>query len=266
MEGGLRCEGTIKKSLPGKPLVSIITVVYNRSKYLEQAILSVLSQTYKNIEYIIIDGGSTDGTLDVVKRYNYHVSFWMSEKDDGMYYALNKGITLANGEVIGICHSDDYYYSNEIVNHIVEKHQIAKADVYHGDGIYLKEISKESDRNLVVKSDSGLILKTHNSIVHPTTFISKDIFNKFGLYCTKYKSASDYEFMMRLVMNGCKFIHIGEVVTCIRVTNTDRVSNNCYGHLEVYSIHKYHKTGNHNKYLVSYLKCKIRRIIKMLVY
>lgn len=91
------------------PLISIITVVYNGEKYLEQTIQSVINQTYKNIEYIVIDGGSTDGTLDIIKKYEEHISYWVSESDKGLYDAMNKGIGVAKGELIGMINSDDWY-------------------------------------------------------------------------------------------------------------------------------------------------------------
>lgn len=264
ISGGNRSRGINKHSSIENPVVTIITVVYNRVKYLEQSILSVLNQTYKNIEYIIIDGGSTDGTLKVIKEYDNMIDYWLSEPDKGMYYALNKGIALASGELIGICHSDDYYHSNDLIYQLVEFHKVVKSDVYHGDAIYLLE-TKEKTKLISIKSDHEKILQTHRSIIHPTTFIAKDIFRKYGFYDTKYKSASDYEMMIRLMKYGCIFQHFGLIISCIRLSNQDRVSNNCYGHIEAYSIHKYHKTGNHNKYLFSYLECKSKRILKKII-
>lgn len=245
------------------PLISVITVVLNRVNYIEQTILSVVNQTYKNIEYIIIDGGSTDGTIEIIKKYEDRIDYWISEKDEGMYYALNKGIKLAKGELIGICHSDDYYYSNDVLESLAKLHKIAEADVYHGDAVCLMDTSGEK-KMINIFSNADLVMKTHNSIVHPTTFISKEAFNRFGLYETKYKSASDYELMVRLKKNGCKFHHIGKVVSCIRVNVEGRISNNCNGHLEVYSIQKQYKTGYHNRYLITYLYCQLKRIAKRL--
>lgn len=113
-EGGLRTKGYFKKSYKDKPLVSIITVVLNGEKYLEETILSVLNQTYDNVEYIIIDGGSTDGTLDIIKKYEHAIDYWVSERDRGIYDTMNKGITVASGEWIELLNAGDFYESGAI--------------------------------------------------------------------------------------------------------------------------------------------------------
>jgi len=104
----------IKKDKINFPLISIITVSFNSEKYIEQTIKSVLDQSYKNIEYIIIDGGSSDQTVKIIKKYNNKIDYWVSQKDSGLWNAMNKGINLCNGSVIGIINSDDYYYKNAI--------------------------------------------------------------------------------------------------------------------------------------------------------
>ena len=108
-EGGLRTQCYFKNSLENKPLVTIITVVFNGEAYLEETIQSVINQTYDNVEYIIIDGGSTDGTLDIIKKYENQIDYWISEKDHGIYDAFNKGISLAQGTLVGIQNADDYF-------------------------------------------------------------------------------------------------------------------------------------------------------------
>ena len=126
-QGGLSLIGKHKRNIEGKPLVTIITIVKNGEKYIENAIKSVINQTYENIEYIIIDGRSTDRTLDIIATYNESIDYWISEKDSGISDAFNKGINLANGELIGIVNSDDWLETNAvetIVNHLDEKHSI----------------------------------------------------------------------------------------------------------------------------------------------
>src|ERR1700739_1974354 len=108
MQGGTRIAGKQKQSINGIPLVSVITVVYNGAKFIEQAIQSVLNQSYKNIEYIVIDGGSNDGTVDIIKKYDKQINYWQSERDGGIYFAMNKGVSLATGELIGILNTDDF--------------------------------------------------------------------------------------------------------------------------------------------------------------
>ena len=108
-EGGLRMQGYLKKAYEHKPLISIVTVVLNDAKHLEQAIKSVLGQTYDNIEYLIIDGGSTDGTLDIIRKHEKAIDYWVSEPDSGIYDAMNKGVSLATGDLIALLNSDDWY-------------------------------------------------------------------------------------------------------------------------------------------------------------
>src|SRR5574342_808175 len=113
-EGGLRAKGFLRKSSAENPLVSVITVVYNGARHLEQTLLSVINQGYGNIEYIVVDGGSVDGTLDIIGKYEDRIDYWVSEPDDGTYDAMNKGIELAHGELIGLLNSDDYYEPDAI--------------------------------------------------------------------------------------------------------------------------------------------------------
>jgi cellulose synthase/poly-beta-1,6-N-acetylglucosamine synthase-like glycosyltransferase len=113
-EGGLRTKNYFKKSFENKPLISIITVVYNGEKFLEETIKSVINQTYDNVEYIIIDGGSSDGTIDIIKKYEDYIDYWVSEKDNGIYDAMNKGIDLATGIWINFMNAGDLFFDNTI--------------------------------------------------------------------------------------------------------------------------------------------------------
>lgn len=125
LEGGLKIKGLFnKKTKKEKPLVSIVTPVYNGEKYLEDTIQSIIKQTYDNIEYIIIDGGSTDKTLDIIKKYEDKIAYWMSEQDRGMYDGINKGFKMATGEIFAWLNSDDKYYHSavEIVVGIFNKY------------------------------------------------------------------------------------------------------------------------------------------------
>jgi len=110
VEGGLRCQNRDERFLPGKPVISIVTVVLNGENYLEETIQSVLDQTYENVEYIIIDGGSKDDTINIIRKYENKISYWMSEQDSGLYDGLSKGLLLARGSIIGYCNAGDYYH------------------------------------------------------------------------------------------------------------------------------------------------------------
>lgn len=188
-EGGLRGKGYFKSSYPSKPLISIITVVYNGEKYLEETIQSVINQSYNNIEYIIIDGGSTDGTLDIIKKYEDYIDYWISEKDYGLYHAMNKGIEASRGEIIGMINSDDYYFKDAFAN-VVGSYQnnsldecIFCGDIMHGD--------------ILVKGWRQNNIKIGAFAPHPSMFVPKKIYDKIGVYKLQYKIASDYDFMYR---------------------------------------------------------------------
>jgi glycosyltransferase involved in cell wall biosynthesis len=260
-EGGMRTSGICKLSSSELPLVSIITVVYNRKTFLEQTIRSVLDQTYGNIEYIIIDGGSTDGSLEIIKKYNDRIDYWLSEPDEGMYYALNKGIRCSSGEYVGICHSDDYFYNCDVVQQLARLLMVEDADICHGDMITLNSDGSFGNR---IISEAGKITETNNGIIHPSAFIKKEMFTRFGLYDTSFKSASDYELMVRFYSNGCMFKHLDSIVTVMRVGNHGRISANCYGLLEDFRIHRKYKTGNSNRFLLKYLYCIIHSSAKRL--
>ncbi len=169
--GGISLQKGIKKSQKDKPLITIITIVFNGEKFLEDAIKSVINQTYDNIEYIIIDGNSKDGTLDIIKKYESKIDLWISEPDEGIYDAMNKGIGLANGEVIGLLNADDYYESDSLEK-IQKKHITDSADIYYGNMIVVKQRTKEMIEKRYPnfkKLYFGMYLN------HPATFVKKEV-------------------------------------------------------------------------------------------
>ena len=177
-----------------KPLVSVITVVYNASKTLEQTILSVINQTYATIEYIIIDGGSTDGTIDILKKYNKNISFWSSEPDKGLYDAMNKGILHAKGEIIGMINSDDWYELNAVELIVKSYTENPNKCIFHGDRFdILEDGSKRVKKFHPSKFKFLYYGMTYN---HPSMFVSKKIYEN-ELYNTNLKSLSDYEFVLK---------------------------------------------------------------------
>jgi len=117
-EGGLRTKRYLKKSCKDKPLISIVTIVFNNEEHLENTILSIISQTYDNVEYIIIDGGSTDGTLDIIKKYEAQIDYWVSEKDEGIYDAMNKGTNFSSGDWLNFMNAGDSFYSVSVIEDI----------------------------------------------------------------------------------------------------------------------------------------------------
>ena len=187
-----------------KPLISIITVVYNGAKTLEQTIQSVINQTYNNIEYIIIDGGSTDSTLDTIKKYENHISQWVSEPDKGLYDAINKGISIANGELTGMINSDDWYEENavELIVDAYQKHP--KKRIFHGDRFDVLENGSKSIRKFHPSKFKFLYYgMTYN---HPSMFIHRDIYNK-SFYNINLKALSDYEFVLKQFLKNKNSFH-----------------------------------------------------------
>ena len=193
-EGGLRTQNIIKKNLPNRPLITIITAVLNNEKYLEESILSLHKQKYDNYEHIVVDGGSKDKTLEVIKKYENRIDYWCSEKDRGIYDAFNKGMQLANGEYLGFLNSDDVYTDDALE-------------------ILYKYINNYPSKDFIfgsVKKHWGILhgykpYKIHWSwgfySSHSTGFfIKKKAAKEVGLYNLKYKYSSDYDYFFRMIV------------------------------------------------------------------
>ncbi len=178
--------------------VTLITATYNSEKYLEECILSVINQQYKNIEHIIIDGKSKDGTLAIIKKYESKIARWISETDRGMYDAINKGMEMATGDIIGILNSDDMLDSEEVIGWIVNAFEEKKVDSIYGDLEYVDA----TDTNKIYRIWKGKEYKRslfHMGWMpaHPTFYFRTELFKKYGGYENHYYSAADYEFMAR---------------------------------------------------------------------
>lgn len=195
--------------------ISIITVVYNGAKTLEQTIQSVINQTYDNIEYIIIDGGSTDGTLEIIEKYDKHIAKWVSEPDKGLYDAMNKGIRMANGELIGMINSDDWY-EIDAVSLIVDAYiNNPRKQIFHADRY---DVFKNDERKIKKFHPSSFKFKyycmTYN---HPTMFISKNLYQKY-LYNTDLKVLSDYLFVLKaFIADSTIFFYINTPIVNYRL-------------------------------------------------
>lgn len=255
MEGGARTLGIIKKTELNLPLVTIITVVLNGESFLEQTINSVLNQTYTNIEYIIIDGGSKDKTLTIINKFKNKIDYWISEPDNGLYFAMNKGIGLANGDLIGILNADDYYEPNAI-SQIINSYLKTNAAILHGD------IILESNKSKIrMKPDFNKMMQ-QPSIFHPTCFVKKEVYNKINCFNTSYKISADYDFLLRCIKNNFKFEYVPEIITHFRPGG---MSASCASNIEGYKIMKYHKTGFHQQVIWRTIKCYIKTFIKKVI-
>lgn len=183
-------------------MISIITATYNSAETINDTIKSVLCQTNKDFEYIIVDGGSTDETIDIVKSYESEFSGrlkWVSEKDKGIYDAMNKGIKLASGDIIGILNSDDYYTSDDILQTIADAFKCQNVDAIYGDIHFIKDgVPDKCVRYYSSRLFSPFWLRFGFMPAHPSFYCKRDVFDKSGLYRLDYKIGSDYEMMVRL--------------------------------------------------------------------
>lgn len=182
--------------------LSIITVCYNSAKYIRFAIDSVLSQSYTNIEYIIIDGGSTDGTLEILNEYADQVSFILSEPDDGIYDAMNKGISKASGEVVGILNSDDFYPHKHVIADVVNCFENKNdVDMVLGNVTFVNTTDLINPVRLYSSFRfSSWKLRFGFMPAHPASFIKKSAYNKVGLYKNGYKIAADFDIFVRMLL------------------------------------------------------------------
>lgn len=177
--------------------VTIVTVSYNSEKTIRRTIESVLSQTYKNVEYIIIDGKSTDNTIKIVKEYEDKFNGrmrWVSEPDKGIYDAMNKGIKMASGELVGILNSDDYYEPDAVEN-MVNALGTEKYQILYG---FMRTLRNSEEYSIAIRTHKDL---RNGMISHPTCFVTKKLYDDFGMYDTRYKSVADYDFMLRMFDN-----------------------------------------------------------------
>ena len=232
-------------------LCSVITVSYNSEKTIERTIESVLSQTYKNIEYLIIDNNSSDGTIEIVKRYEPLFEGrlkWISEPDKGIYDAMNKGIRMASGELIGIINSDDYYEPKA-----VEDMMLSMSDKPY-------QILYGLLRTLENGVETGISLSSHvllreRMIDHPACFVTKRLYDELGAYDTQFISAADYDFMLRMFEN--KEVCFTPVYKLIANFSTGGMCTSAKAYYDLLKVQKKHGIISEKEYNKTVFKCKI---------
>ncbi|WP_281298251.1 glycosyltransferase family 2 protein [Flavobacterium limnophilum] len=224
--------------------VSIITVCYNRKETIEQSIQSVLGQDYPQIEYIVVDGASTDGTTEIIEKYSDKISQYISEPDQGMYDAINKGLAMATGDVVGLMHSDDEFYDRSVVSKIVEAFKKSpNSDAIYGDGVY---VSNDDEQKLIRNRIGGAYdfnkIKSGWLPLHPTVYIKKSIIEKYGYYNLDFTIASDTEFLLRyLFKHKINISYLHHYVVKMRMGGMSTSYKRAFEVLrEDYRIYKYH--------------------------
>jgi len=195
------------------PKISIITISFNSDQHLEETIQSVIAQTYSNIEYIVVDGGSTDTTLDIIRRHEQHIDRWISEPDDGISDAMNKGVSLATGDFIYFLHSDDYLGNNDAIEE-------ACRHLSETDDVFLFSIYLELDGKISLHRPRGfntwLLFK--NGIYHQSTICSKRLFDEIGLFDPSFQIAMDYDFFLRAYKSGKGAVSVNMPLGTMRLT------------------------------------------------
>ncbi len=191
--------------------VSIITVSLNSVNTIERTMQSVIGQTYSDVEYIVIDGGSTDGTKDMIEQYKDHIACWISEKDNGIYDAMNKGLDLASGEIIGILNSDDWYEKDAVAK-VVGEFEKSDADMVYGRVAFVY-----SNGVQYVNKNAGLsTVRYQMAPPHPATFVRRSIYERVGKFDTRYRIAADYDMLLRIYTRHGRIREIPEVLTYFR--------------------------------------------------
>lgn len=199
--------------------VSIITVCFNCVETIEDTIRSVVTQDYSNKEYIVVDGGSTDGTTDIINRYRSFIQHFISEKDNGLYDALNKGVLLATGDVVAILHADDIYSHEKVLSNVMQAFETSSTDTLYGDLQYVDR----KNTSMVVRNWVSGTYAPENFLKgwmppHPSFFVKRSCYGEVGSFNTSLRSAADYEFMLRTLYKFRKTTqYLPEVLVKMRV-------------------------------------------------
>ncbi len=199
-------------------MISVITICKNEAKYIEKTIRSVLNQSYGDIEYIVIDGGSTDGTADIISRYSDQLSYFVSEPDNGIYNAFNKGLRACHGEIIGTINGGDYYEPEALATVWKSYRESPDCGILYGNLNFIQNDENDTIVETYIAGDdlSRLPYGVVN-LGHAACFVTADTYNEQGFYNEVYKIAGDYDFLLKCYVNGVKFYHIGSTLSNYRI-------------------------------------------------
>ena len=261
-EGGLRTKGYFKKSYEGKPLVSIVTVVFNGEKYLEETIRSVINQSYDNVEYIIIDGGSNDGTVDIIGKYEDKIDYWVSEADGGIYDAMNKGIATCSGEIIGIVNADDVIY-NRTLSHVVSmmrkypnvRYVYGTVDLATGEGDVYGHMRPLTEKELNKR------LYSEMPFPHPSLYVKSNVYKEIGLYNSAYRLSADYDFVLTLIEKKIRKVELLQSVGFFRDGGQSGEIQSFLENKNILLEHNVNIAIVYKNFLKSYFKMTVRKIV-----
>ena len=247
--------------------ISVITVSYNSRATIQDAILSVADQEYENKEHIVIDGGSTDGTLELISKHRHRLSQVVSEKDRGIYDAMNKGIKLATGEIIGFLNSDDMYADKRILSEVADRIKTYNLDSVFGDLVYVNRLRPNRIvRYYCSKKFSPKQISIGCMPAHPTIFFHKNVYQKYGHFKIDYEIASDFEYVARVFRNNdLKYAYIPKIMVKMRAGGTS--TRNFRSNWTIYKemLRACRENGIQTNYFKLLLKYpgKIRNLIQM---
>ena len=203
-------------NISNKPLITVITVVYNGDAFLKETILSVINQSYDNIEYIIIDGGSCDHTISIIKEFESQIDFWISEPDSGIYDAMNKGLSYSNGDFVGFLNSGDILYPDTLFE-LAHASLKTKIDYTLGPVDLISLNAKFKEKMLILPDftkDNRFILNM--AAAHMSVFVSRSILNKIGSFNLDYKLSSDFEMLIRIIKISNNFYEFKNSIGAFR--------------------------------------------------
>lgn len=234
--------------------ISIITITYNSFNTLEKCITSVINQNYENIEYIIIDGKSTDNTINLIHKYRNEISKLISEPDHGIYDAINKGIKLATGDIVGVLNSDDFFAHNNVISEIAHQFEsYLEIKGVYADVAFVDRVDIEKKvRHYSSKFFKPWMFKFGFQPAHPTFYVKKELFDKYGLYRTDLKISGDFELLLRfLLKHKIKYKYVNNVWVKMRVggVSTSGISSVVKLNSEIIKAHRYNNLHS-NLFLV----------------
>jgi len=216
-EGGLRTQGYFKKGETEKPLITVVTVVYNGGAHLEEAILSVINQSYDNVEYIIIDGGSDDNTLDIIKKYEHVVDYWVSESDRGIYDAMNKALRLCLGTYVGFVNADDYLY-RESLGRIASEAVLNSFDYAVGPVDIVDQSGNKMEVNKILEDFDVGNNYIYEMVTHHQSFYVNTAFIKgVGFFDLSFRMRADFDLVTRVVYTSKRFCILRHSIGAFRL-------------------------------------------------